>query len=183
MDFVFPASINCLHADGAQFAHPLQHLGKSQADLPLLAIDSFRHMFLFPDINDISLVMLSSHSSLIIVGVLLGKMASCYNSLKIFIPRNSIKTFIIPRRPRRRAPPFLLFRFVSESRKREMRMFLCSQVEGGVHLPKTSSVKGSVSAEASNKFLNSDSQPSSPPESVFVRLTPNRQRYSFRDEL
>jgi endoplasmic reticulum resident protein 44 len=48
------AGINCLHADGAQFMHPLQHLGKSAADLPLLAIDSFKHMFLFPDIKEIS---------------------------------------------------------------------------------------------------------------------------------
>ncbi len=48
------ASINCLHADGAQFMHPLQHLGKSAADLPLLAIDSFKHMFLFPDIKEMS---------------------------------------------------------------------------------------------------------------------------------
>lgn len=48
------ASINCLHADGAQFIHPLQHLGKSLSDLPLLAIDSFKHMFLFPDFNQIS---------------------------------------------------------------------------------------------------------------------------------
>jgi hypothetical protein len=51
---VFLANINCLHADGAQFMHPLQHLGKSAADLPLLAIDSFKHMFLFPDIKEIS---------------------------------------------------------------------------------------------------------------------------------
>jgi endoplasmic reticulum resident protein 44 len=50
----FLANINCLHADGAQFVHPLQHLGKSQADLPLLAIDSFKHMFLFPDIKEMS---------------------------------------------------------------------------------------------------------------------------------
>jgi endoplasmic reticulum resident protein 44 len=48
------ASINCLHADGAKFIHPLQHLGKSTNDLPLLLIDSFRHMFLFPDIKQIS---------------------------------------------------------------------------------------------------------------------------------
>ncbi len=54
MFFVCLASINCLHADGAQFMHPLQHLGKSAADLPILAIDSFKHMFLFPDINEIS---------------------------------------------------------------------------------------------------------------------------------
>jgi endoplasmic reticulum resident protein 44 len=52
--FCFLASINCLHADGAKFSHPLQHLGKTNADLPLLVIDSFRHMFLFPDIKQIS---------------------------------------------------------------------------------------------------------------------------------
>ena len=51
---IFLASINCLHADGAKFTHPLQHLGKTTADLPLLVIDSFRHMFLFPDIKQIS---------------------------------------------------------------------------------------------------------------------------------
>jgi len=48
------SSINCLHADGAKFSHPLQHLGKTNADLPLLVIDSFKHMFLFPDIKEIS---------------------------------------------------------------------------------------------------------------------------------
>nr|CAD7410481.1 unnamed protein product [Timema cristinae] len=45
-------SINFLTADGAKFAHPLHHLGKSQSDLPLIAIDSFRHMYLLPDIKD-----------------------------------------------------------------------------------------------------------------------------------
>lgn len=44
-------NINFLTADGEKFAHPLQHLGKSQDDLPLIAIDSFRHMYLFPDIK------------------------------------------------------------------------------------------------------------------------------------
>ncbi|XP_071449615.1 endoplasmic reticulum resident protein 44-like [Hetaerina americana] len=41
-------NVNFLTADGARFAHPLHHLGKSQSDLPLVAIDSFRHMYLFP---------------------------------------------------------------------------------------------------------------------------------------
>ncbi|XP_024081117.1 endoplasmic reticulum resident protein 44 [Cimex lectularius] len=45
-------NITFLTADGLKFAHPLHHLGKSQSDLPLIAIDSFRHMYLFPDIND-----------------------------------------------------------------------------------------------------------------------------------
>nr|XP_053645345.1 endoplasmic reticulum resident protein 44-like isoform X1 [Cherax quadricarinatus] len=41
-------NVNFLTADGVQFAHPLHHLGKSKKDLPLIAIDSFRHMYLFP---------------------------------------------------------------------------------------------------------------------------------------
>lgn len=41
-------NINFLTADGKRFAHPLHHLGKSQSDLPLIAIDSLRHMYLFP---------------------------------------------------------------------------------------------------------------------------------------
>ncbi|CAH0720693.1 unnamed protein product, partial [Brenthis ino] len=44
--------INFLTADGVRFEHPLHHLGKSTSDLPLIAIDSFRHMYLFPDYKD-----------------------------------------------------------------------------------------------------------------------------------
>ncbi|CAB0008481.1 unnamed protein product [Nesidiocoris tenuis] len=44
-------NINFLTADGEKFAHPLHHLGKSISDLPLIAIDSFRHMYLFPDVK------------------------------------------------------------------------------------------------------------------------------------
>lgn len=51
--FSFSENINFLTADGLKFAHPLHHLGKSAADLPLIAIDSFRHMYLFKDFNDI----------------------------------------------------------------------------------------------------------------------------------
>jgi endoplasmic reticulum resident protein 44 len=50
--FAFPANVNFLVADGDRFAHPLHHLGKSQSDLPLIAIDSFRHMYLFPNFKD-----------------------------------------------------------------------------------------------------------------------------------
>ncbi|XP_056640972.1 endoplasmic reticulum resident protein 44 [Diorhabda sublineata] len=48
-------SINFLTADGKKFAHPLHHLGKSEKDLPLIAIDSFRHMYLFPNYKDIEI--------------------------------------------------------------------------------------------------------------------------------
>jgi endoplasmic reticulum resident protein 44 len=50
--FYVAESVNFLTADGVRFAHPLHHLGKGQGDLPLIAIDSFRHMYLFPDINE-----------------------------------------------------------------------------------------------------------------------------------
>ncbi|XP_011150169.1 endoplasmic reticulum resident protein 44 isoform X1 [Harpegnathos saltator] len=46
-------NVNFLTADGLKFAHPLHHLGKSPADLPLIAIDSFRHMYMFKDFKDI----------------------------------------------------------------------------------------------------------------------------------
>lgn len=47
-------NVNFLTADGLKFAHPLHHLGKSTADLPLIAIDSFRHMYLFSSYEDMS---------------------------------------------------------------------------------------------------------------------------------
>ncbi|KAG8319939.1 Endoplasmic reticulum resident protein 44 [Homalodisca vitripennis] len=43
--------INFLYGDGDLFSHPLSHLGKTVADLPVLAIDSFQHMYLFPDME------------------------------------------------------------------------------------------------------------------------------------
>ncbi|KAK9504393.1 hypothetical protein O3M35_010733 [Rhynocoris fuscipes] len=48
-------NINFLTADGKKFAHPLHHLGKSQSDLPLIAIDSFRHMYSFPNVKDMEI--------------------------------------------------------------------------------------------------------------------------------
>ncbi|XP_971182.2 endoplasmic reticulum resident protein 44 [Tribolium castaneum] len=48
-------SINFLTADGKKFAHPLHHLGKGEKDLPLIAIDSFRHMYLFPNYKDMEI--------------------------------------------------------------------------------------------------------------------------------
>lgn len=47
--FCISDSVNALTADGLKFAHPLHHLGKSANDLPLIAIDSFKHMYLFKD--------------------------------------------------------------------------------------------------------------------------------------
>ena len=46
------SQVSFLTADGVKFAHPLHHLGKSKDDLPLIAVDSFRHMYLFPKYED-----------------------------------------------------------------------------------------------------------------------------------
>lgn len=48
------SNVNYLTADGVKFAHPLHHLGKSMSDLPLIAIDSFRHMYLFPNVKEMT---------------------------------------------------------------------------------------------------------------------------------
>lgn len=47
-------NVNFLVADGLKFSHPLHHLGKTEGDLPVLAIDSFRHMYIFPTIADLT---------------------------------------------------------------------------------------------------------------------------------
>lgn len=39
--------VTFLFADGYVFSHPLKHLGKTTKDLPLVAIDSFKHLFLY----------------------------------------------------------------------------------------------------------------------------------------
>lgn len=41
------SGVTFLYADGYVFSHPLKHLGKTTKDLPLVAIDSFKHLFLY----------------------------------------------------------------------------------------------------------------------------------------
>ncbi|XP_047454708.1 endoplasmic reticulum resident protein 44 [Mugil cephalus] len=47
-------SINFLHADCDKFRHPLLHIQKTPADCPVIAIDSFRHMYVFPEFKDLN---------------------------------------------------------------------------------------------------------------------------------
>lgn len=42
-------SVTFLYADGHVFSHPLKHLGKTVKDLPVVAIDSFKHLFLYKE--------------------------------------------------------------------------------------------------------------------------------------
>lgn len=46
-------SVKCLTADGTKFAHPLRHMGKTTNDLPVIAIDSFKHMYLFKKFSNL----------------------------------------------------------------------------------------------------------------------------------
>uniref|UniRef100_A0A8C9VW56 Endoplasmic reticulum protein 44 n=1 Tax=Scleropages formosus TaxID=113540 RepID=A0A8C9VW56_SCLFO len=48
-------SINFLHADCDKFRHPLLHIQKTPADCPVIAIDSFRHMYVFPEFSDLTI--------------------------------------------------------------------------------------------------------------------------------
>lgn len=41
--------VTFLYADGHVFSHPLKHLGKTTKDLPVVAIDSFKHLFLYKE--------------------------------------------------------------------------------------------------------------------------------------
>merc|ERR1712176_1728284 len=47
------SKLTILHADCDQFAHPLWHLGKTVNNCPLIANDSFKHMYTFKDFKDI----------------------------------------------------------------------------------------------------------------------------------
>ncbi|XP_063055738.1 endoplasmic reticulum resident protein 44 [Engraulis encrasicolus] len=47
-------SINFLHADCDKFRHPLLHIQKTPADCPVIALDSFRHMYVFPEFSDLN---------------------------------------------------------------------------------------------------------------------------------
>jgi hypothetical protein len=53
----FKDTITAVHADGNKFTHPLNQLGKSASDLPLLVIDSFKHMFVYPDFKKITYIL------------------------------------------------------------------------------------------------------------------------------
>ncbi|NP_001279431.1 endoplasmic reticulum resident protein 44 precursor [Callorhinchus milii] len=48
-------TINFLHADCDKFRHPLLHIQKAPADCPVIAIDSFRHMYVFADFKDLAI--------------------------------------------------------------------------------------------------------------------------------
>ena len=124
-------TINAVYADGHKFSHPLHHLGKSASDLPVLAIDSFRHMYLFPDFAKLS------------VG----------NSLEQFV--QDLHSGKLHREFHNGPDP-------TQAPQIEL------HVNANSHIPKSG-----------DDVLNKNG-PSTPPESVFIKLAPSRERYSIK---
>uniref|UniRef100_A0A8D8RQJ3 Endoplasmic reticulum resident protein 44 n=1 Tax=Cacopsylla melanoneura TaxID=428564 RepID=A0A8D8RQJ3_9HEMI len=48
VDHIINRKINFVTANGLIFEHPLQHMEKSDQDLPVIAIDSLKHLFSYP---------------------------------------------------------------------------------------------------------------------------------------
>lgn len=46
-------NVNFITADGTTFSSPLKHIGKTVADMPIICLDSFRHMYLFKRFSDV----------------------------------------------------------------------------------------------------------------------------------
>jgi len=129
-------SINAVHADGFKFTHPLHHLGKSTNDLPLLAIDSFRHMYLLSDFKQMSE---NNKLQQFVMDLNTGKLHREFHNG----PDPTV------------APPAI-----------------AGAADDTVHLPKSSEPA----------VQDSPQKLSSPPESMFVRLQPSNNRYTFKDE-
>lgn len=130
-------TINPVHADGNKFSHPLQHLGKSMSDLPVLAIDSFRHMYLFP------------------------------HDFKQLGENNNLLQFVQDLHSGK-----LHREFHNGPDPTTAKPLAIEHVQTGPeHIPK-------------DVQDNSNNNPkrSTPPESVFVKLAPSRERYSLKQD-
>lgn len=140
-------SMNFLIADGNKFTHPLHHLGKSPSDLPVLAIDSFRHMYLFP--HDV-------RKDLGTPGLLKQFVADLHSG-KLH------REFHHGPDPTTPAPVP-----VQQEEKKE-------EAKPTDHLPHD---------KAEPQQVEHRRQPTSPPESQFIKLGPSRNRYTIlKDEL
>lgn len=153
--------VNFLYGDGDLFSHPLAHLGKTQDDLPVIAIDSFRHMYLFPNITE-----LDNPDALerFIEDLYSGKLHREYH----FGPDEENEAFIIS---------------VEEAVKEETPPQ--PQPTPSTEPTYPTSPTSPPTKKKTFEFKHNNPQPTSElPESVFVKLQPSRHRYTIlRDEL
>lgn len=134
------SNINFLTADGSKFSHPLHHLGKTAKDLPVLAIDSFRHMYVFP-----------------------------HNVDKDLEKQGILSTFIAD----------------LHSGKLHREFHHGPDPTTTTEDPgKAKEATGHLPHDKSDSDKEVIKQPTSPPESSFIKLAPSRNRYTIlRDEL
>jgi len=154
------ANVNFLVADGIKFAHPLSHLGKSKDDLPLIAVDSFRHMYLFPKYEDMTIP---------------GKMKEFLQSLYSGKLHREFHY-----------GPDKVEETTTEEEKSEEKTEEKASEEGEVkqeeeevkHIPRTDDTKETEETSKSAKKITDG-----PPDSQFAHLGPSKNRYTIlRDE-
>ncbi|XP_075257287.1 endoplasmic reticulum resident protein 44-like isoform X2 [Convolutriloba macropyga] len=148
--------VTFLTADGVQFAHPLHHMGKQIKDLPVLAIDSFKHMYVYP------------HQDKMFDAELLKTFIRDLQSGKLHREFHHGPDQAIP---------------VKQLEQHKQPVVTTTKT-GQIHIKTVVVDKQPVDPK---REPNSGSlelkQPSTPPESQFVKLAPSDLRYSFRDEL
>jgi len=151
------SSVNFLTADGVKFAHPLHHLGKSKDDLPLLAIDSFRHMYLFPKYED---TKIPGRVKDFLQGLYSGKLHREFH----YGPDQEEEKKEIEDK--------------SDDNKEEVKTDEKAEeaTDDAKHIPRTDD-------EQPEKASKKPSKSTDPPESQFVHLGPSKNRYTIlRDE-
>jgi len=154
-------NVNFLTADGLKFAHPLHHLGKSKDDLPLIAIDSFRHMYLFPRFEDIRS---PGRVKSFLQDLYSGKL---HREFHYGPDKEEEKKKEIEAKEREK-------REVDEKEKEKGDE---DKVKEEKHIPRTEDVE-EEKKEKSTKPISTD-----PPESMFNNLKPSKNRYTIlRDE-
>ncbi|KAL8618806.1 hypothetical protein ACOMHN_000234 [Nucella lapillus] len=165
------SNVNFLMADGSQFSHPLHHLGKSLSDLPVLAMDSFRHMYLFP--HDVK-------KDLATPG-LLKQFVEDLHSGKLHREFHHGPDTTPTPTPPAPSPPS------PDGHRNTMQ----TAEEGGgeaekklPHIPKDPETLPPPHQQQQQQEQQQRQKQTQPPESTFVKLAPSRNRYTIlRDEL
>jgi len=170
------SNINFLTADGTTFSHPLHHLGKSVNDLPIICIDSFRHMYLFKKFDNVDV---PGKLKQFVTDLHSGKLHQDFHNPQPELEEESVQE--IPQIPKVPdivdKPPEV----VAEGVIREPIPDKQPEKEKKQDSPESES-EDSGSAASSN-----------PPETIFQKLAPSENRYTllhwrdysgkYRDEL
>ena len=148
------SNVNFLTADGLKFAHPLHHLGKSKNDLPLLAVDSFRHMYMFPKYEELNVP---------------GKVKAFLQDL--YSGKLHREFHYGPDPEEKKKEEEREKREAGDDEEGEVK----EETGDSKHIPRTDD--GQESTTEKQKTRKTD-----PPESQFVHLGPSKNRYTFKDE-